>query len=270
MRPVTKVLLVLAVVALAVGVIWFASYKWGGPSAPPTPAPVAQKPAADRPGYNDPLETYERWRQRLASPGPTPPTPGQTPDTRRTRPSNVTSSSEHEGTVAARTSTTPVAGADPPGPTLRPSSVDGQVVTGPIRTGAVGGNSYTVVSGDTLYGIAMKQYGDPRFVQQIQAANPGIESRMLKIGEKIVLPDKSVAAKPSTPSPATPGASAPASPATPQGKVYVVQKNDTLIGIARRFYGDAAAYRKVYEANKDILASPNATLYVGQRLRLPE
>jgi hypothetical protein len=34
MRPVTKVLLVLAVVGLAVGVIWFASKKWGNPSGP--------------------------------------------------------------------------------------------------------------------------------------------------------------------------------------------------------------------------------------------
>ena len=59
-------------------------------------------------------------------------------------------------------------------------------------------------------------------------------------------------------------------PTPSQTKVYVVQKNDTLIGIARRFYGDAAMYKNIYEANRDILPSVNATFYVGQRLRLPE
>jgi len=85
MRPVTKVILVLCVVALAVGVIWFvATHKWTGAK----PSVVAAKPAlapteGERSGYNDPLSTYERWRQRLSG-SPSPP-PGQ-PDAGRQRP----------------------------------------------------------------------------------------------------------------------------------------------------------------------------------------
>jgi len=42
MRPVTRVLLVLAVIVLAVGVIWFVSHRWGK-TEPPAKTPIAQK-----------------------------------------------------------------------------------------------------------------------------------------------------------------------------------------------------------------------------------
>ena len=92
----------------------------------------------------------------------------------------------------------------------------------------------------------------------IEAANPGVNARALKIGDRLVLPEK--------PKPQEAGVA----PTPAQTKVYVVQKNDTLIGIARRFYGDASMYRRIYEANRDVLKSPTAPLYVGQRLRMPE
>jgi len=244
MRPVTKVLLVLAVVALAVGVVWFVSHRWAGKTETVASKTPGVKPA-DPPVYNDPLEAWKRWRDRL---------PGQ---------GDVHSSSEHEGTAIAHRSETPVAGADPPGPTLRPTGVAGEVVTGAWRPrGASGGNTYTIVQGDTLYGIAMKHYGDARSAQIIEAANPGLNPNALRIGEKILLPEKPPAAE-RLPAPAVPAAPA-------AGKVYLVQKNDTLIGISKRVYGDASMYRKIYEANKDILSSPSATLHIGQKLRLPE
>ena len=257
MRPVTKVLLVLAVIVLAVGVIWFVSHRWGK-TEPPAKTPIAQK-SQDPPVYNDPLATYQRWRDRFTGPGTNSP-----PDARTGRPGDVRSSSEHEGAAAARYSDMPVAGADPPGPTLRPTGIPGEVVTGGwrLRGPAAGGDTYTIVAGDTLYGIAMKHYGDPRCARIIETANPGLNPTALKVGDKILLPAK--------PAPAAPAAGAPGAAAPPAGKVYVVQKNDTLIGISKRVYGDASMYRKIYEANKDILSSPNATLHVGQKLRLPE
>ncbi len=48
----------------------------------------------------------------------------------------------------------------------------------------------------------------------------------------------------------------------------VVVPGDTLGAIAWRYYGDALAYLKIYEANKDRLKSPNL-IYVGAELRLP-
>ena len=257
MRPVTKVLLVLAVIVLAVGVIWFVSHRWGK-TEPPAKTPIAQK-SQDPPVYNDPLATYQRWRDRFTGPGTNSP-----PDARTGRPGDVRSSSEHEGAAAARYSDMPVAGADPPGPTLRPGGIPGEVVTSGWRPrdSAAGGDTYTIVAGDTLYGIALKHYGDPRCARIIETANPGLNPTALKVGDKILLPAK--------PAPAAPAAGAPGAAAPAAGKVYIVQKNDTLIGISKRVYGDASMYRKIYEANKDILSSPNATLHVGQKLRLPE
>jgi len=261
MRPVTKVLLVLAVVALAVGVVWFVGHRYGGRQETVASKTPSVKPA-EPPNYNDPLEAYKRWRDRFT---------GQTGDAASTaegrgrRASDIYSSSEHEGAAVARRSDAAVAGADPPGPTgptLRPTGVSGEVVTGAWRPRDGGGNSYTITQGDTLYGIAVKHYGDARCAEIIEAANPGLNPKALRVGEKIVLPDKPPAPE-RLPAPTAGAAAAP-------GKVYVIQKNDTLIGISKRVYGDASMYRKIYEANSGLLASPSATLHVGEKLRLPE
>jgi nucleoid-associated protein YgaU len=268
MRPVTKVLLVLSVVALAVGVVWFVSHRWAGKAETVASRTPGVKPA-EPPVYNDPLEAWKRWRDRLPGQG----ADNVTPTDARGRRSDVHSSSEHEGTALARRSEAPVAGADPPGPTLRPTGVAGEVVTGAWRPRdtSAGGNAYTIVQGDTLYGIAMKHYGDARSAQIIEAANPGLNPTALRVGEKILLPEKPPAAEKLPAAAGGSSAAAGAAPAAPAaGKVYLVQKNDTLIGISKRVYGDASMYRKIYEANKDILSSPSATLHIGQKLRLPE
>ncbi|MFA9462918.1 MAG: LysM peptidoglycan-binding domain-containing protein [Velocimicrobium sp.] len=49
---------------------------------------------------------------------------------------------------------------------------------------------------------------------------------------------------------------------------YVVQKNDTLWAIAKKYYGEGAAYTKLYHANKDKIKNPNL-IYVGQKLTIP-
>jgi nucleoid-associated protein YgaU len=283
MRPVTKVILVLSVVALAVGVIWFATYKWSGTSVkPPAETTVAAKTdtpttAADTPrsSYSDPITTYQRWRQQLMGRDSTQP-PATGVATRRPT-HDLTSSSETEGTVVARGSDTAVAGADPPGPTLRPTGVEGEVVTKSwLPHESAGGDTYTIASGDTLTALSIKFYGDPRYASAIEAANRGINPTALRIGERIIIPAKSEVVKPAARATVASGSTvvSPVTsvpPAAPATKVYVVQKNDTLIGIARRMYsGDASMYKKIYEANKDILSSPNAALQVGQRLRLPE
>lgn len=48
----------------------------------------------------------------------------------------------------------------------------------------------------------------------------------------------------------------------------VVVPGDTLGAIAWRYYGDALAYVKIFEANKDRIGSPDV-IYVGATLRLP-
>lgn len=50
--------------------------------------------------------------------------------------------------------------------------------------------SYTVVAGDTLYGVAKKLYREERRWRDIAAANPGLNPRRLLIGQVIKLPKR--------------------------------------------------------------------------------
>lgn len=61
---------------------------------------------------------------------------------------------------------------------------------------------------------------------------------------------------------------APAKPAAPAVKTYTVQPGDTLSKIAKQFLGNANAYMKIFEVNKDKLSDPNK-IQVGQVLKIP-
>jgi len=50
--------------------------------------------------------------------------------------------------------------------------------------------------------------------------------------------------------------------------VYTVQKGDSLSKIAKHEYGDANKWRKIFEANKDIIKDPDL-IYPGQELKIP-
>lgn len=52
------------------------------------------------------------------------------------------------------------------------------------------------------------------------------------------------------------------------GGTYTVQSGDSLSKIAKRFYGDANLYPKIFEANRDQLSDPDK-IRVGQSLKLP-
>jgi nucleoid-associated protein YgaU len=57
-------------------------------------------------------------------------------------------------------------------------------------------------------------------------------------------------------------------PATPQQKTYVVQKGDSLSKIAKHEYGNANEWRKIFEANRDIIKDPDL-IHPGQTLKIP-
>lgn len=52
-------------------------------------------------------------------------------------------------------------------------------------------------------------------------------------------------------------------------RVYEVVSGDSLSKIAKRFYGDAQKYPKIFEANRDQLKDPNV-IQPGQKLKIPE
>jgi 5'-nucleotidase / UDP-sugar diphosphatase len=70
---------------------------------------------------------------------------------------------------------------------------------------------------------------------------------------------------PSLPSP-TPSASSSAS--EPE-QTYTVQSGDTLLSISEQFYGDATKWRRIYDANKDVIGSDPDKLKLEMKLKIP-
>jgi nucleoid-associated protein YgaU len=263
MRLMTKAILILSLIALCVFVLYITGRRDppGGVADAVRPrARPADSPATPR--FDDPLAaSVEKWRQQLKHLGPAPGTDakGATPAPAAV---DLKSSAQKEG-LAAALPKEEVLGADPPGPFLRPDRIKGETIA-PAALAAPQPQEtaryHLVQEGDTLSEIARQYYGSPAFWPRLEQANPGIDPNALRVGARIVLPD-SGAPKPEKPA-------AVEKPA-PGPQVYVVRDGDTLIRIARRVYGNAAFHTDIYEANRDVLSSPNATLHVGQRLRLP-
>ncbi|HXO84489.1 MAG TPA: LysM peptidoglycan-binding domain-containing protein [Gemmatimonadales bacterium] len=52
------------------------------------------------------------------------------------------------------------------------------------------------------------------------------------------------------------------------GQTYVVKPGDSLSKIAKQVYGNTDDWRRIYDANRDIIKDPDL-IYPGQTLRLP-
>ncbi len=62
----------------------------------------------------------------------------------------------------------------------------------------------------------------------------------------------------------------PPPPGEEEEVTYVVQSGDYLTKIAQAFYGDGALWRKIYDANRDVIGSNPNLIYPGQELVIPE
>ena len=72
-----------------------------------------------------------------------------------------------------------------------------------------------------------------------------------------------------SPSPSSP-ASAPAAVSSPEAEqTYEVQSGDTLLSIAEQFYGDATKWRRIYDANKDVIGNDPDKLKLETKLKIP-
>jgi nucleoid-associated protein YgaU len=63
-------------------------------------------------------------------------------------------------------------------------------------------------------------------------------------------------------------APAPKPAPAPKAEVYTVVKGDNLSKIAKHFYGDANQWKRIFEANRDVLKDPDKIL-PGQKLQIP-
>ena len=117
--------------------------------------------------------------------------------------------------------------------------------------------TYKVEKGDTLYSISRKYQIT---VAELRTANNLSENDVIKVGQKLIIPDADIGTA------AALSSTKAAGNANPAGKVveYVVKKGDTLYGIARK-NGMAVA---------DLMALNNldssAVIKVGQKLKVTE
>ena len=134
------------------------------------------------------------------------------------------------------------------GPTL-PSAAPGTfTLTDLLRFAGVLGETtiacqYTVVTGDSLSGIAQRLYGDPNEWPRIFQANQDQIS-----DPNVIFPGQVLRI-----------------PATGQ---YTVAAGDSLSGIAQQFYGDASLWPRNFESNRDQVTDPNL-IFPGQVLCIP-
>ncbi|HEX9053894.1 MAG TPA: LysM peptidoglycan-binding domain-containing protein [Gemmatimonadales bacterium] len=64
------------------------------------------------------------------------------------------------------------------------------------------------------------------------------------------------------------GSSSGAASSTPQ-RTYTVVAGDNLSKIAKKIYGDGNKWRKIFDANTDVLKNPDL-IRPGQVLKIPE
>jgi nucleoid-associated protein YgaU len=60
----------------------------------------------------------------------------------------------------------------------------------------------------------------------------------------------------------------PADAASAAAATYTVRSGDSLSAIAKREYGDAGQWRRIYEANRDQIDNPDL-IHPGQELKIP-
>ena len=66
-----------------------------------------------------------------------------------------------------------------------------------------------------------------------------------------------------------PTSAAPTPNVADREKTYTVVAGDTLSKIAKREYGDASKWHRIYEANKDTIKNPDL-IYPGQTFKIPD
>lgn len=71
-----------------------------------------------------------------------------------------------------------------PQPELSPTRIPVVEAPEPVRTQ----RTYKIQQGDTFFGIARRLYNNPARAKEIQALNPSVDPRKLRIGQEIIIP----------------------------------------------------------------------------------
>ena len=116
---------------------------------------------------------------------------------------------------------------------------------GTVPTPQPSGDTYTVVKGDTLSGIASR-FGTT--YQELARINNIANPNLIHVGQVIKLKGDNSGAAP-----------------VPSQTTYTVQKGDNLSSIAKRY---GTTWQNLYEKNKDVIGSNPNLIYAGQVLKV--
>jgi LysM repeat protein len=115
--------------------------------------------------------------------------------------------------------------------------------------------------------VAPTEQAKNKFWDAVKKVNPNYSEDL--IAQISVAPAPSAAAAPKAPSAGVTPVSGTAPQASrPAMQTYTVAKGDTLSAIAKKFYGNANDYMKIFEANRDQLSNPDK-IQIGQVLKIP-
>ncbi|MCC6133117.1 MAG: LysM peptidoglycan-binding domain-containing protein [Acidobacteria bacterium] len=108
----------------------------------------------------------------------------------------------------------------------------------------------------------------------MKAFNARVETENTFNKMTVAAPAGAPAAAPAPVAPAAAVVSEPSAAAVPvsapaaEERIHVVAAGESLSAISKKYYGNANAYMKIFEANKDILKNPDV-IHPGQKLRIP-
>lgn len=122
---------------------------------------------------------------------------------------------------------------------------------------------YVVQKGDSTWKVAKAFYGSGYNYVDIEKENKLKHNQYLEVGMKLTVPKVEVIAPTETVKTKVSVSENKVIPET-----YTVQKGDYLWKLAVEFYGNGFDWLNIYNANKDIIKSPNS-IDVGMTLTLP-
>jgi nucleoid-associated protein YgaU len=117
-----------------------------------------------------------------------------------------------------------------------------------------------VQRGDTLSSIAVKIFGEERRWVELAQANPTIDPIRLRVGQTLKLPGDVDA-------PRAPDAVEIDAPAAELR--HTIQSGENLSSIAERYYGKAARWRALFNANRDKLGNNPNAIRAGMVITIP-
>lgn len=165
--------------------------------------------------------------------------------------------------TAAPTAAPTAAGAGPTAAPTLSTAVGGVSIddspTGASAHGETVNAEYVVCAGDDLWSIAISQLGEGRRWREIADANPDAladPTSHLAPGTRLLIPASSR------------GGGTP-STRSPSPRRIVVEKGDTLSGLAAEHLDAAARWPEIARANESLVDDPDH-IEVGWRLRLPQ